>query len=94
MSTATATVVTISVTQENIDEGERNVCSDCPVALAIMAAVPGALGVTVRFETATVSLDGHRRLLLSLPREATEFIESYDDGADVSPFTFTAEARP
>jgi hypothetical protein len=97
----TLTEVTVNVTQEHIDRGERNACAKCPVALALLAAIPGAGMSDVYWggaddehvdACAIVWIDGKRKALhLQLPQEASAFIAEFDDGLPVTPFTFTAE---
>lgn len=99
---ATLTEVTVSVTQEHIDRGKRNDCSDCPVALAFLDALPGARIASVRYWDhdgdlarapeihVTVDFDAGFRYYRA-PDEVAAFVADFDDGLAVSPFTFTAE---
>jgi hypothetical protein len=99
----TATTVTVSVTQEHIDRGKPARCHDCPIALAIIAAMPGAVDASVFYldceepqMRATVWMNDGTAHQLNLPDEADEFARAFDwaDDEPVSPFTFTAELRP
>ncbi len=94
--TVTLTEITVTVTQEHIDRGRRRGCSDCPVALAILAAVPGLSGVDVMNPDLgyTLLFDGSGGAsTLKLPQPACDFIYRFDAGLDVSPFTFAAEVE-
>jgi hypothetical protein len=90
---STATLVTITVTAEHIDAGWRwtgEKCEECPVALAIRAALPFASQVVVTGLFARV----YRNVMnarLRLPAEAARFIAAFDNGNDVEPFKFAVE---
>ncbi len=86
----TAATVTVTVTQEHIDCGLPSKCSDCPVAMALLACVPGATGACVFFDHAIVRLEDGSDIKLDLPQEASDFIGSFDDSEKVAPFSFTA----
>lgn len=78
----------INVTQEIIDKGGKggkSNCSSCPIALAIREQT--------EFKAAEVGHDIWLTSILSekprhLPSEATFFIERFDDGKPVQPFSF------
>ena len=90
-----ATTVTISVTQEHIDDGKPEECGSCPIALAILATIPGACRVAVYDDHANVWVPAGkgRSITLDLPPEAGAFVLDFDAGEPVSPFTFTAEVN-
>ena len=92
----TLTEVTVTVTQEHIDRGTPKVCARCPIALALLDAVPDTGAVSVMADTASFFTDDGVWFQFDLPGEAIEFIERFDEtGRDsVSPFTFTAEVLP
>lgn len=94
MSTATVSTVTVTVTREHIDQGEQRSCSNCPIALAFDAAIPDALDSSVTGGYASVWTDLRRVVTYELPIEAREFIQDFDEGSPVSPFTFEAEELP
>lgn len=67
----------IEVTQEHIDKGTPCTASDCPVALAI--------GHNCRVYIHSVTING---LKYSIPENVTDFIDRFDAGHSVQPFTF------
>lgn len=94
MSAGTASMVTVSVTQEHIDAGKPRTCWTCPIALAITAAIPGTLSVDVMNPDLGFALiigDDGSAEDMQLPIEARDFILRFDAGLPVDPFTFTAE---
>jgi hypothetical protein len=80
----------VSVTAGHIAKGERDSCRFCPVARAISEALPGIELVAV--DSAHVTFGhpagwyGWRQI--DLPDSATRFIEAFDLGDPVEPFTF------
>ena len=78
--------VCVTVTQAHIDSGERKSSSSCPIAQACVGM--GYDDVTV---DDTLLLDG---IEYKLPTEASRFIEDFDDGMEVAPFTFCADPYP
>lgn len=89
------TSVTISVTAGHIARGLINHCCECPIALAAAEAFPhaervGRHRVVVTGYGILLALAG-RELVLPLPREATDFIATFDDGQPVEPFEFTVD---
>lgn len=80
----------IEVTQADIDGGRKEDCRACPVYLAIRRVEPRCwevTGTTVSFFRA-----GTREILLAfLGREARIFIQQFDAGIPVSPFTFNLD---
>ena len=74
----------ITVEQKHIDKAERGLCEFCPVALA-MAEV---LGGIVTVSSGHFSFKGNRYLL---PFLAVEFVEDFDWGQPVEPFSFKIE---
>jgi hypothetical protein len=80
----------INVTAEHIAKGEHDSCRFCPVALAMKEAFPDAELVAV--DSAHVTMGGGPRrggwIELDLPDAATRFIEAFDVGDPVQPFTF------
>jgi hypothetical protein len=79
--------VTIEVTAEDIARGQKFYCSNCPVALAASRALghPVVAGANVMY----VRVGGYPTL--ELPPVAKSFIEDFDSGENVSPFSFTLE---
>lgn len=101
-------LVTISVTDDDIKEGHRCDCYYCPVARAIQrmlkpssASINQVLaevtprGVTIIYNTITISdvlgMTHHNLCSLEkirIPEPATFFINRYDGGHKVTPFSF------
>jgi hypothetical protein len=78
--------ITVSVTQKNIDEGSgyANSCSRCPVALALRDC-----GDQYSYLVNCAALYNiHNERVAYLPAEAIRFINDFDHGHDVAPFTF------
>jgi hypothetical protein len=80
--------LTISVTQEDIDNGVSFSVCDCPVARAVRRKFPKAR-VSVGVYTLTITARGRVRSYY-LPREAIRFISVFDCRGNVEPITFTA----
>ena len=81
-------MITVEVTQEDIDHGVKGNCVKCPIAKAIGRAAGNTdCGVGI---TRAHLYSGHERGLISfkLPIEAQNFIERFDDGFEVQPFSF------
>jgi hypothetical protein len=80
----------ITVTAEHIAHGVRESCTDCPVALAIMDALPC---------TDLIAVDGDEVTFgeiadwteVKFPAEVQLFIKAFDDGEPVEPFSFTLD---
>jgi hypothetical protein len=74
----------IVVTQEHIDKGKIDHRCLCPIALAFSDA--GLGDVTVSLNNAYT-----RTTLWILPLEARLFVEEFDSGVEVKPFSFELE---
>lgn len=81
--------MTIEVTPEDIRMGKRNMLCSCPVALAIKRAT-GAERVAVG-GTDALWVSDNEPLKVNLPIEARSFIFAFDEGGQVTPFTFDLE---
>jgi hypothetical protein len=83
-------MTTVNVTAEHIARGTRDSCRFCPVALAVKEAFPNIELVAV--DSAHVTMGGGPRrggwIEIDLPDGATRFIETFDIGDPVQPFTF------
>lgn len=81
----------IEVTQEDIERGTRGHCALCPVARAVKRAMRTedvwADGVAI-----VLTRHGDNRLFLDTPDEAICFMEEFDAGEPVEPFSFELEA--
>lgn len=74
----------IQVKQEDIDKGRRNVCFDCPIALALRRE--GYRDVVVGSAAVRISTT-----VIELPRSARRFINRFDNRKKVQPFNFILE---
>ena len=78
----------INVTQENIDKGTSTCVWACPIALALRKIAKDEEGVSV-YDTHCYIDDVN----YNLPPEATSFIQNFDEGINVNPFSFEAIKR-
>jgi hypothetical protein len=80
---------TITVTQEDINDGKAGNCTLCPIALAAKRAFPDIFpvvgGYYLVLDSAPGTEDGE---LVDLPYEARQFVQSFDFGRPVEPFSF------
>lgn len=67
----------VQVTQHHIDFGVESNCEKCPVALALVEAVPMDVPISVEPELAVIG-----SAMVDLPRHVTDFIEHFDNGRD------------
>jgi hypothetical protein len=84
-------MTTINVTAGHIAEGVPGECGECPIALAIAEAVPGAAEVAVYASHVSIWKPrgrGRERERARLPEVAVAFIEHFDRIHDGEPFTF------
>ena len=82
----------VNVTQEHINKGERHSTSACPIAWALKDVLPAdSCAVNVRASVAVWfrNSDYYRAWL---PRSAQDFVVEFDNGQDVSPFSFELDA--
>lgn len=80
-------MTTISVKAKHIAKGRRGDCGHCPVALAILDAIPGIDGVAVGSDEISISR-GDLWIPFLAPREVAEFVAAFDSRDPVSPFAF------
>jgi hypothetical protein len=78
--------VTIDVTQEDIDKGERGDACKCPIALACHRILKEGVWVCEDL----MSISGEDEDVV-LPDEAQDFIKRFDYGHSPEPFTFTIQ---
>ena len=79
----------VVVTTEHIERGEPENCERCPVALAIMDALPAAGVPEVGPSQISFRVSDYQWADIGLPPEAIDFIETFDGGTDdVEPFSF------
>ena len=82
----------VRVTSEHIKHGEPDDCGKCPVALALLDAIPYATDVAVDHDELTVWVPGHM-WQASTPPAAQLFIAEFDNFEPVAPFDFTVTWR-
>ena len=82
-------MVTIYVEQWHIDKGKPAECGSCPVALAVKDVLRESFLVNVGMCTVAVFTDdGSQSWGDDLPEVANRFIDRFDLGMRVSPFSF------
>ena len=74
----------IRITESNIKNGIPQHCSRCPTALALRRQIPGVSWVV---EEDYLDLDDE----YPTPKSVRKFIEAFDHGKPVKPFSFTIE---
>jgi len=84
--------ITVDVTSEDILCGCRANCINCPIARAIDRVIPQNYHASVLYGHANIYLTETclYKYSYTLPREARSFIEDFDSGNKVSPFSFKA----
>lgn len=83
----------VNVTQEHIDKGERYSTSACPIAWALRDVLPtDSFGVNVRASVAVWFRNGGY-YQAGLPRTAQDFVVEFDNGHNMSPFSFGLDAN-
>ena len=78
--------VVVDITEDYIKKGHAGDCLKCPIALALKAIGHGAW-VEKKFMKVDIPKGG--TTFVTLPREAELFVEFFDKGYDVKPFTFS-----
>ena len=81
----------ISVTAEHIAKGERDSCTACPVALALIDA--GVESPEVNYTRVWYYRDNLPSFLAILPPDVTDKIQLFDDFGVMEPFTFEIDER-
>jgi hypothetical protein len=81
--------ITFSVTEQDIQEGKKGHCYKCPIALAVMRAVPEAEVVEVNWFA--VYIDSVYKFDYSQPDLVLKFMEDFDLGKPVFPFSGVLE---
>lgn len=81
--------ITINVTQTDIDEGRIRNCYECPIAKAAYRSFPGAYEIAVgRILTVDLTGDFNSIQRYCIPDIARKFMNDFDCGKDVEPFSF------
>ena len=84
--------VTIIVTQEDIDNGQRMSASKCPIALAASRLLGKRVSVINRISVWHSYDDNSRVASYIIPTDVLkDFLNAFDNGKPVSPITFVAE---
>ena len=85
----------IQVTQADIERGIKNRCDFCPVAIAISRHLPTGLEITVFSEA--MLFEGRfgdgPSTAIDTDQTVVDFIESFDNGKPVAPFSFNLSAE-
>jgi hypothetical protein len=87
-------MITVEVTQEDIDNGKRGRCFSCPVALAIQRAINKIYGISSGSVTSLhiMYCNSHNDLVvLETPEYVRQAIKWFDRTGQMKPFTFTLE---
>lgn len=80
-------IMTIHVIQEDINNGKRMHCSDCPVALAVKRKF-NLPSYAVVVSHSTIRFDNN---VVTIPEIVSDFISKFDNGRYVTPFSFEIE---
>lgn len=86
-------MITITVTQDDIEKGEATNCHYCPIAIAAKRAFKAySVSCAVRL---LIYTDETSYKKYKLPDEALNFIGDFDNGKGVEPFEFEIdETKP
>jgi hypothetical protein len=77
----------ILVTADDIENGLRNNCFQCPVALAIFRTLPTSRVKVTETRTSIWDMDGRVKVYYT-PLTVSQFIRKYDHEQFVEPFSF------
>lgn len=85
--------VKIEITKSDIKKGKKQQIDSCPIALAIKRKLK-ARNICVS-DGVAFNLEGNE-YWVDLPNKASYFIDNFDDGLKVKPFSFimTADIQP
>lgn len=85
----------VTVKQWHIDHGQKKDCNKCPIALAVAEKFPDARWIDVTRFNIQILFDPNITRKTSrhfaLPQKAKAFINQFDNGFNVEPFSFNAE---
>lgn len=81
----------IHVTSEHIQNGQRNDCTGCPIALALLEKYYDARVAADFMQIKKQPYDDWR--YLQFPKAVKTFIQKFDSGEEVFPFSFTTKAK-
>ena len=83
-------VIAIEVTEGDISNGRSKQCDICPIALALSRAIPEARKIAVQPYGVYYSI-GDVYFRAEFPEAVRGFVDKFDHGCDVSPFSFVME---
>ena len=84
----------IEVTAQDIRKGKKSNCMRCPVALAVKRLLPGHEVWADSLSIDVWTHDEYRRVATT-PKKVATFMDRFDTGQPVKPFTFTMkEVKP
>lgn len=78
-------MITINVTQEDIDAGLPIKCIQCPIALAAKRVFGHEVSVAATY------IHDIKSGYYDLPRAAVDFVAAFDKGRTVTPFSFEVQ---
>lgn len=85
--------MTISITQKHIDEGGREHCGNSPIARAIKEATKSNEVFVGHYGIGYEREHGYfKHVMPKTPPTVREFMDRFDEGLPVEPFTFELEA--
>ena len=80
----------IEITQHDIDNGVKGEYQLCPIARAVKRKINGEV-IVLEDDISIFTTDIIRRYsYYKLPQKAKDFMQRFDDGKKVKPFTFEA----
>jgi len=85
---------TVRVTAGHIAKGTRSDPCACPVAHAVMDALPSPCEVDLYVGRIYIRPDAGDLVIVEQPASVIDFIEAFDDGQPVQPFEFTLDWQP
>ena len=85
-------MISVEVTQSDIDQGEKQACEHCPIAIAVRRASGGYPWVG-RFFISVTTAEGH--VEYATPHSVYDFIDRFDEAGKIAvePFGFELSTR-
>lgn len=80
--------IKIEVTQKHIDNGKSEDCYSCPIALAVSEHLHEYVEAHVMHGSVSFLPITGRDTVTKLPFEVRDFINEFDEGGEVEPFSF------
>jgi hypothetical protein len=83
----------IKVTKRDIENsaGYEESLEYCPIAFAVKRQMKTDCGIKVYGDDIQILTIGHPYRFYKLPKKAKDFIQKFDEGKEVKPFTFEAK---